>query len=158
MARTKTIKVGTVIPVDVTRPAIQASTPCDKSQCMLTMAGISTLESRFGKQNYNVRSTNHGMQFDINGYRVLTVFDHKTGHRIYKYDETFRRTRNASKARASVSPFRAKLMVESCQRIPTYPPMSEETKKILREKALGRKPGNGRATGLRRSNRRQLSE
>jgi hypothetical protein len=157
MARTKTIKVGTVIPVDVTRERIDQSIPCDKGNCMLTLAGIETLESRFGKQDYNVKSTNHGMTFDINGYRILTVFNHDTGHRIYQYDETFKRTRNMAKARASVKPFRAKLMVESCQKKPVYPPMSEATKAILRQKATGRK-NNRKPTGLRRVNRRQLSE
>jgi hypothetical protein len=155
MARTKTIKVGTVIPVGVDQGNIDDSVPCNKGKCMLTLGGIATLTSRFGKQNYNVKSTNHGMTFDINGYRILTVFDHRTGHRIYQYDEIYKRTRNMAKARASVKPFQAKLMVESCQKVPVYPPMSEATKKAL--KAVARRKPEVKS-GLRTANRRQLSE
>jgi hypothetical protein len=154
-ARAKTIKVGTVIPVTVTQRNIEESTPCDKGKCMLTLAGIETLEARFGKQRYNVKSTNHGMTFDINGYRILCVFDHQTGHRIYKYDEVYRKTRNMAKARALVGPFRAKLMVESCQKVPTFPPMTEEAKQKL--KAYKRREPGAR-TGIKTSARRQLSE
>jgi hypothetical protein len=155
MAKAKTIKVGTVIPIEVTQEDIDNSTPCDKGNCMLTRAGIRTLKSRFGDQNYKVKSTNHGMTFDINGYRVLTVFDHQTGHRIYQYDETYKRTRNVAKARAAARPSRAKLMVESCQRVPVYPAMSEATKQALR----GRPKTKGAVkTGIKVSNRRQLSE
>jgi hypothetical protein len=156
-ARAKTIKVGTVIPLSVTQRNIDESIPCDKGKCMLTLSGIETLEARFGKQRYNVKSTNHGMTFDINGYRILCVFDHNSGHRIYTYDEIFRKTRNMAKARASVKPFKAKLMVESCQKVPTFPPMSDATKKLLaaRAKERGYTP---KATGIRTTNRRQLSE
>ena len=90
---------------------------------MLSIAGRSLLISKFGPHEYNVKSTNHGMTFDIGGNRVLCVFDHHTGHRIYKYDEVYKRTKSVEKARASVKPFPAKLMVESCQKIPVYPPM-----------------------------------
>jgi hypothetical protein len=157
MTKARTIKVGTVIPVDVTQEWIDESIPCDKGSCMLTLAAIATLDEKLGKAVSNVKSTNHGITFDLNGYRILCVFDHSTGHRIYKYDEVFKKTNSAVKARASVRPFRAKLMVESCQKAPVYPPMSEETKKALaasrttREKILVR-------TGLKTSNRRQLSE
>jgi hypothetical protein len=157
MARTKTIKVGTVIPVQVTRENIDDSVPCDKGKCMLTLGGIATLASRFGKQNYNVKSTNHGMTFDINGYRILCVFDHKTGHRIYVYDETYRRTRSMAKARATVGPFKAKLMVESCQKVPVYPPMSAATKSALAA-TKARNDRNSIKTGIKTSHRRQLSE
>jgi hypothetical protein len=155
MARTKKLNVGAVIPVQVTREAIEKSTPCDKGNCMLTLAGIATLESRFGKQKYNVKSTNHGMTFDVNGYRILTVFNHGTGHKIYQYDEIYKRTRNAEKARASVKPFMAKLMVESCQKVPVYPPMSEATKQALRGRP---KRKDTVRSGIKISNRRQLSE
>src|SRR5262245_16464895 len=114
----KTIKVGTVLPVKVSQGNIDKSMPCDKGSCMLTLAGIEMLQERLGPGNYNVRSTNHGMTFDYNGYRILSVFDHQTGHRIYKYDETYKRTRSVAKAKASVKPFGAKLMIESCQKIP----------------------------------------
>jgi hypothetical protein len=154
--RTKTIKVGTVIPVQVTREDIDASYPCDKDSCMLTRAGIRTLKERFGDDNYRVKSTNHGMTFDIGGHRVLCVFDHQTGHRIYQYDEVYKKTRSVAKARAAAKPSKAKLMVESCQRIPVYPPMSEETKKALRERPR-RKPLVGK-TGIKVNNRRKLSE
>jgi hypothetical protein len=153
--RVKTIKVGTVIPLKITRENIDESTPCDKGTCMATLSGIQTLESRFGKQNYRVRSTNHGMTFRINGYDVLTVFDHQTSHNIYQYDEIYRRTKSIAKARASVKPFKAKLMVESCQKAPIYPAMSEATKKDLasrpRRKVVVK-------SGIKMSNRRQLSE
>lgn len=153
----RTIKVGTVIPVDVKREHINASIPCDKGSCMLSLGGLDTLESKFGKRNYKVKSTNHGMTFDINGYRVLTVFDHQTGHRIYKYDEVYKKTKSMEKARALVRPFRAKLMVESCQKIPVYPAMSEEKKMYLAAQRVNRKR-SGTGTGIRTSKRRQLSE
>jgi hypothetical protein len=157
MSKFKTPKVGTVIATQVSQENIDESIPCDKGECMLTLSFLQTLEERFGKRNYNVKSTNHGLTCDFNGYRTLFVFDHQTGHRIYIYDETYRKTRSLAKARASAKPFRAKLMVESCQKIPTYPPMSEETKKLLAAKATGR-VGPRTKTGLRTSNRRQLSE
>jgi hypothetical protein len=157
MARVKTIKVGTAFAVYVSQEVIDESIPCDKGNCMLTMASTAMLSECFGPGVRNVKSTNHGLTFDFNGYRILCVFDHQTGHRIYKYDEIYKKTRNMSKARASVKPFRAKLMVESCQKIPTYPPMSEETKKLLATAARLR-VGAGVKTGLRTSNRRQLSE
>jgi hypothetical protein len=135
MSKFKTPKVGTVIATQVSQENIDESIPCDKGECMLTLSFLQTLEERFGKRNYNVKSTNHGLTCD----------------------ETYRKTRSLAKARASAKPFRAKLMVESCQKIPTYPPMSEETKKLLAAKATGR-VGPRTKTGLRTSNRRQLSE
>lgn len=155
MARAKTIKVGAVIPVRVTQQDIDNSTPCDKGNCMLTLAGMRTLKERFGDHNYRVRSTNHGMTFDLNGYRILAVFDHQTGHRIFQYDETYKKTRSIAKARAAARPAKAKLMVESCQRIPVYPPMSEATKKVLAARA---KRKDIIKSGIKASNRRQLSE
>lgn len=149
----RALKVGTVMTVNVSKDNIQRSVPCDKGNCMLTLAGIEALENKFGKNNYRVRSTNHGMTFDINGYRILTVFDHKTGHRIYQYDEIYRKTRNQGKAKASVKPFTARLMVESCQKAPVYPPMTAETKERLKGY-----PRRKARTGIRTSNRRQLSE
>jgi hypothetical protein len=150
------VKVGSVFKVPVKKEHIDKSVPCDKGHCMLTIAAIAFFVAHFGDRDFRVRSTNHGLQFDLNGYRILCVFDHQTGHRIYKYDEVYKRTRSMERARASVKPFTAKLMIESCQRIPAYPPMSEETKALLAEKALERK--TPRATGIKASNRRQLSE
>jgi hypothetical protein len=155
MARTKTLKVGSVLPIDVTKEWIEESVPCDKGLCMLTLATISTLDERFGAQNYNVKSTNHGLTFDINGYRILCVFDHNTSDRIYKYDEIFMKTGSMEKARASIRPFRSKLMVESCQKAPKYPPMSAATKTRL--KSMPRKKKFVPKAGLRSVNRRQLS-
>jgi hypothetical protein len=152
------LKVGTVIPVAVTREKIDRSLPCDKGKCMLTLSGISVLESEYGPGNYNVKSTNHGMTFDINGHRLLTVFDHLTAHRIFQYDEIYKKTRSIAKARAWVKPFKAKLMVESNQKIRRGEPMSAETKKQLRDlKARGRAVPRIKS-GIRMSNRRQLSE
>jgi hypothetical protein len=153
--RAKTIKVGTVIPLKITRENIDESTPCDKGTCMATLSGIETLETRFGKQNYRVKSTNHGMTFRINGYDILTVFDHQTSHNIYQYDEIYRRTKSIAKARASVKPFRAKLMVESCQKAPVYPPMSAETKAALKGRPRRKVVVK---SGIRMSNRRKISE
>jgi hypothetical protein len=155
MTRAKTLKVGTVIPIDVTQEWIDESVPCDKGLCMLTLSTISTLDTRFGAQNYNVKSTNHGLTFDFNGYRILCVFDHQTGDRIYKYDEAFKKTKNMARARAMVKPFRAKLMVESCQKAIKYPPMSAETKARLATRPRNKKP-IARA-GLKAASRRQLS-
>jgi hypothetical protein len=151
------IKVGTVFRVSVSQKHIDESIPCDKPHCMLSLAGNSLLISQLGPRNYNVRSTNHGMTFDVAGERILGVFDHQTGHRIYKYDEVFKKTKSMDKARSSVKPFVARLMVESCQKIPTYPPMSEEKKALLAEKRKDR-VRTGAHTGLRTNKRRQLSE
>jgi hypothetical protein len=153
----RAIKVGTVFRVSVSQKHIDESVPCDKPHCMLSLAGHSLLVSQFGPRNYNVRSTNHGMTFDIGGNRVLSVFDHASSHRIYKYDEVYKRTKSMEKARASVKPFNAKLMVESCQKIPTYPPMTEEKKALLAQRRKERLRSSAH-TGIRTNQRRQLSE
>ena len=153
----RSIKVGMVFPLYVKQKNIDDSVPCDKPHCMLSLSGRDLLISRFGPGDYNVRSTNHGMTFDIGGNRVLCVFDHLTGHRIYKYDEIYKRTKSMERARASVKPFNAKLMVESCQKIPVYPSMSAEKKELLAEQRKSRLRQE-RKTGLRTSKRRQLSE
>jgi hypothetical protein len=154
--RAKTIKVGTVIPINVTQEWIDESIPCDKGLCMLTLAAIAILDVALGAGTVsNVRSTNHGITFDYSGYRILCVFDHQTGNRIFKYDEIFKKTGSMAKARAAIKPFKAKLMVESCQKAPKFAPMSAETKEKLAARP-GRKRLGGKA-GLRTSAGRQLS-
>jgi hypothetical protein len=153
----RAIKVGTVFPISVQQNHIDASIPCDKGHCMLSVAGRSLLITKFGPRDYNVKSTNHGMTFDIGGHRILCVFNHQAGHFIYKYDEVFKKTKSMEKARASVKPFKAKLMVESCQKIPVYPPMSEEKKAMLAEKRKEHIRTSVH-TGIRTTKRRQLSE
>lgn len=125
------VRVGDVIPVDVTREIIDGSTPCNKDECMLHN-GFMELCKTHELPVQRCKATNHGLQFDVYGRRILTVFDTKTSERIYGYDETFTRTRSKEKARASVRPFKARLMVESSTAVPPKgPPMSEEQKKAL---------------------------
>lgn len=149
----KTLKVGDRMSLQVQQEQIDQSIPCHKGKCMLTLAFLAVIERWFGPGNYNVRSTNHGLTFDLDGQRYVCVFNHKTGDYIYRYDETYRKTRSAVRARATVKPFTAKLMVESRQRKPVFPPMSEETKA-----KLAAYPKDKRKVGTRTvSNRRQLS-
>jgi hypothetical protein len=151
--KARELKIGTKIPVQVTQEAINHSIPCQKGKCMLTLAAMVMLEALFGDKVSKVKSTNHGITFDVGGYRFLCVFDHRTSDLIFHYDKTYRATRSMAKARASVKPFTAKLMVESRSKIPARIPMSEETKKLLRTKTYT--PKTGITTG---SVSRQLSQ
>lgn len=128
------LKVGTVIPTKVEQRHINDSDPCNKDNCMLQRSFVGQLVSLFGGKigDYKVKATNHGLIFRLNGREFVCVFDTKTGHRIYNYDKIFKATRSKEKARASVKPFMARLIVEATRKLPVWPAMSEETKKKLR--------------------------
>lgn len=125
--------VGSRWNIPVKQEHIQDSDPCKKTNCMLTRALVDFLGTLFGEpaSKYHVKSTNHGAIFDLHGRRLLVVFDRKTSVKIYNYDCTYTKTRNKTRAIASVKPFKAKIMIESNTAVPKYPPMSEETKAKL---------------------------
>src|SRR5271156_2270595 len=97
------LKVGTVIPVQVSRSHIDNSIPCDKDHCMLALAKLDYLMVKYGtERSFRLKCTNHGLQFDINGRRITVVFDTKTGNTIYEYDSIYTHTHSKKKARESV--------------------------------------------------------
>ncbi len=153
----KRIKVGTAFTIPVGREHIDASDPCDKTRCMFTQAFLAYLIALYGDRNYRMKSTNHGVIFELSGHVLTCVFDTKTAETIYRYDAIFTKTKSAEKARASVKPFKAKLMVESCVKKTVSPPMSEEKKAQLAEyrKLHPYKPPTGGAR--RNAVRRELS-
>jgi len=131
---TNTLKVGTAFFSPVNPEHIQGSDPCNKDNCMLSRSLPDYLVAKFGGKasDYKIKSTNHGTTFVLKGRRYVCVFDTKTAATIYRYDEIFRRTRSKEKARASVKPFKARVMVEATQLLPKFPAMSEERKAYLR--------------------------
>lgn len=128
------MSVGDVITIPVGTEHIRESDPCNKDNCMLSRALDSYLVATYGGKasDFKVKSTNHGTTFELSGRKYLVVFDHRTATTIYKYDQTFRDTRNKEKARSGVRPFKTRLMVESSTAVIKWPPMSDETKAKLR--------------------------
>lgn len=143
-------KVGNVLTMPVEDPHIQGSDPCNKDNCMASRAGPDMLTKNYGERDYKVKSTNHGMTFEINGRKYVTVFDTKTAETIYKYDEVYTRTRSKEKARASVKPFKCRLMVEATLRIPPSEPLTEERKAYLRGLQRKKGPHSPKKGGSRR--------
>lgn len=148
------MKVGEVITIPVGSEHIRESDPCNKDNCMLSRALIAYLVATYGgsARDFKVKSTNHGTTFELAGRKYLVVFDNRTATTIYKYDQTFKETRNKEKARSGVRPFKTRLMVESTTAATRWPPMTDETKAKLRaiprkEKTVAYIP---RTTGTRR--------
>lgn len=136
MAKKKhNLTIGTVWPVPVMRDQIDESTPCCKEKCMVALAFIAYIISVLGddRVKFTVKATNHGMRLDIQGRRILFVFDSKTADRIFLYDAIFRKTRSAEKAKKAIRPFTARMMIESNSATPVYPPMTEAKKEELRQ-------------------------
>ena len=133
MSRKSTLKVGTVITVPVEQEHIEDSDPCNKDNCMLSRAFFAHLVALFGDRNYKVKSTNHGVIFDLCGRRFTCVFNTKTANIIYTYDKLYTSSHSKTKARAAIKPFTARLIVEASVAVPKFPPMSEETKAKLRK-------------------------
>lgn len=148
-------KPGDAIYVPVEREHINDSDPCNKENCMLTRGVVAWLMANYGEGNYKVKSTNHGVIFEIKGRRYVAVFDTKTAFRIYNYDQTFRKTHSKEKARTGVRPFKARIMIESSVAATRWPRMSDETKKKLREYPKRRQRGEYLAKA--HSVRRELS-
>lgn len=147
-------KTADVMFVKVEDEHVQESDPCNKSNCMLTRALSDHLVKTYGGKHsqYKVKSTNHGATFELNGRRYTSVFDSKTARRIYTYDQTFRDTKSAAKARAGVRPFKTRIIIESSKRVVTKAAMTTEVKKHLRSLPRARKdaPYTPKATGFRR--------
>jgi hypothetical protein len=136
------LKTGIAFYIPVNPEHINGSDPCNKDNCSLSRGGVSWLVSTFGGKasDYKVKSTNHGMTFVMSGRRYIAVFDTKTAMRIYNYDETYRRTRSKEKARATMKPFKARLMIEATQMLPKFPAMTDERKAYLRSLPKKRGP------------------
>lgn len=150
-----TFKPGDALAIPVDKDLdVQQSDPCNKDNCMLSRAFIRYLvETYDGKSSdYKVKSTNHGVSFELKNRKYLAVFDTKTAARIYKYDQTFKTTRSKEKARAGVSSFTTRMMIESSGAVIKWPAMSEKVKTHLRN--LPRKkrdaPYTPKTTGVRR--------
>lgn len=113
---------------------IRESDPCNKDNCMLSRGFLDFLVKTYGGKasDYKVKSTNHGCSFELQGRKYQTVFDTKTAARIYKYDETFRKTRSKEKARAGIRSFTARIMIEASTAVTKWPAMTTEVKKHLR--------------------------
>ena len=128
-----TIKTGDALCIPVAKEAISDSDPCNKDNCFLTRAFIYWLVTNYGgtASDYKVKSTNHGVVFLFKGYQLVGVFDTKTASRIYKYDAEFKRTHSKEKARMTVKPFVARIMIESkAKHVKNV--LSEEAKQKLR--------------------------
>jgi hypothetical protein len=128
------LRVGMVIPVSVAQDHIDDSDPCDKDNCMLSRAFIDLLSQSGLSGPFRVKSTNHGVMWDLGTRRLVGVFDSKTARRIFTYDRVFKKTRSKIKAAATVKPFLARIMIESNQAKPAFPPMSEAAKAALRDR------------------------
>lgn len=147
------LKAGDVIYVQVENGHVQESDPCNKSNCMLTRAFSDHLVKTYGGKHsdYKVRSTNHGTIFELNSRKCVAVFDTKTARRIYTYDQTFRDTRSATKARDGVRPFKTRIVIESSSKVTKKPAMTTEVKKHLRSlPRRGKESHRPKATGFRR--------
>lgn len=134
MAKAKSkYKPGDCIYVGVWPEHIHNSDPCNKDNCMLSRAFIAWLVATYGgsANSFKVKSTNHGLTFELNGRKYIAVFDTKTGNKIYKYDQTFKQTRSKEKARSVVRRFVARVMIEASSAVTKWPAMSEETKAKL---------------------------
>lgn len=147
-------KVGGVIYVCVEDEHVQESDPCDKSNCMLTRAFSDYLVKTYGGKHsdYKVKSTNHGCIFELNGRRYVAVFDTRTARKIYVYDQTFRDTKSAAKARAGVRPFKTRILIESSSKVAAKSAMTTEVKKHLRSLPRPKRdvPYTPKTTGFRR--------
>ena len=153
----KAFKPGDALYVNVGPEHIGDSDPCNKDNCMLSRSIIDFLVSTYGGKasDFKVKSTNHGVTFDLNGRKYVVVFDTNTARRIYKYDQTFKETRSKEKARATVRPFKTRMMIEASSAVTKWPTMSEETKSKLR--ALPRKDKARTHTPKATGTRRELS-
>lgn len=132
-SKTTRLKPGTIIPTQVAQPHIDNSDPCNKDNCMLSRAIFAHLVSVYGDRNFRIKSTNHGVIFDLAGRRYTGLFDTKTAQKIYAYDEIFKTTHNKAKARAAIRPFKARLIIEKSMAVPVPPPMSAEDKVRIRK-------------------------
>jgi hypothetical protein len=118
---------GTEIPVNVSRPVIDASEPCKKDECMLTLGLHESLTKTYGRGNYHIKSTTNGAMFTMDGVRYTTAFPPATAKKIFNYDRRFRQTKDKETTRASVRPFTTKVMVIESHKI--APPCSPEMRR-----------------------------
>ena len=150
----KRFAIGTAHRIRVKSEHIQNSEPCNKNNCMFTRAANETFARSIGG-SFKIKSTNHGFVLEIGGRRIVCVFDTNTARKIFNYDRVFRKTGSHERAWATTKPYWGKVMVESNNPLPKYPPMSEEAKKLLAERRETIKRRGYHAT--REAQQRQLS-
>ncbi len=124
--------LGSAHPIKVEPVHVEASTPCDKQNCMVNLAIYDLLCGVYGEHNFKLKSTNHGIILYLKGRRITGVFDTRTCERIWSYDRIYKKTKSEAKAKAACrNGFKVRVMVESnLKHVPE--PMSEEAKKKLK--------------------------
>lgn len=150
-------KVGDVLTIPVEQDHINDSDPCNKDNCMVNRAFLAWYSQTYGHANSRAKATNHGLTFQLEGRRYTVVFDHRTGNRIFGYDQCYINTRSKDQARKSVRPFKVRLVFEASVAVVKWPSMSEETKEKLRDHKGIKKPKVVRYKPKNYSNGRQLS-
>ena len=91
MAKVKNkFKPGDAFYVQVRQEHINDSDPCNKENCLVNGGALSWFAEKYGDRK--MKSTHHGIIFQLNGWKYVAVFDTKTAFRIYKYDQAFRST------------------------------------------------------------------
>ena len=122
---------GTTIPVSVSRSIIDASEPCKKDECMLSLGAHEALTKAYGRRNYHIKSTTNGMMFTLDSYRYTTAFPPATAKKIFNYDRIFTRSKDKNAARSSIRPFSTNVMIIEIHKI--APPASAERRKYQNE-------------------------
>lgn len=125
----KRLKTGTVIRLAISRRNIDESDPCKKENCMLTRAFTEYLNSIYGSAHYYVKSTTNGCKFTLGEYRYEVAFPSATAKKIFNYDCVYKKTHDKAKTRASVRPFRSRVVITGSSKIP--PPVTAEKRKYL---------------------------
>lgn len=116
---------GDIIPVDVGPVVCSTAMPCDKRECLQSLASAISLTKRFGRRNYYIKSTAAGIQFTLDGYRYSGAFDSRGVKNLVKLDRTYRLAKKAKKtdeeaieaARAVIKPYKSSFIVMAKKKI-----------------------------------------
>lgn len=118
---------------------------------MLTRAFTEYLRNTYGSGHYYVKSITNGAKFTLDDYRYEVAFASATAKKIFNYDCLYKKTHDKEKTRASVRPFKSRVVITGSAKIP---PPSTEAKREYQKQWQNRVAAERRASGDPRANRK----